>query len=374
MSLGDAGPAIWPPAVAQAEATKWSPRSAFRFFIVTLGIGLFFGWLSTLSEAVRQLFLAGAGIQWIGIYVLAYVCLSQRRGTSYLLAAVGMEVALGFTGFFGEFKTVFFVLFVAFASARPKLNLLSLIVIFFTAVFLLVLSTFWSAIKSDYRTFVNKGSQTQVVLVPLEDRIAFLTDRVSEADPDTLVKGLDLLLRRMSYVEFFGATLHFVPDARPHENGGMTMAAISHILLPRLFVPDKAQLPNDTMVTMAYTGLPLPADLGVSISIGYAGEFYIDFGVLGMMTCMGFLGFLYGKANRYIQQNFSSALVGYGATIVLLMPGIYFETSLPKTIGGVGSSFIVLLLMSKVVLPFALNALAWKERKAASRPSRVSTA
>ena len=35
------------------------------------------------------------------------------------------------------------------------------------------------------------------------------------------------------------------------------MAAISHILLPRLFVPDKAILPNDTAVTMAYTGLPM---------------------------------------------------------------------------------------------------------------------
>ena len=92
------------------------------------------------------------------------------------------------------------------------------------------------------------------------------------------------------------------------------------------------------------------------------------------MACMGILGFFYGKANRYIQQNFSSALVAYGATIVLLMPGLYFETSLPKTIGGVGSSFIVLLLMSKVVLPFALNVLAWKERKAAHRPNSGSIA
>jgi hypothetical protein len=154
----------------------------------------------------------------------------------------------------------------------------------------------------------------------------------------------------------------------------MTMAAITHILVPRLFVPDKADLPNDTAVTMAYTGLPLPLGAGVSISIGYAGELYIDFGLFGMMACMGVLGFLYGKANRYIQQHFSSVLIGYGATIVLLLPGFYFETSLPKTFGGVGSSFIVLLLMSKVVLPFALNALAWKERRAPHRPNHASIA
>ena len=134
--------------------------------------------------------------------------------------------------------------------------------------------------------------------MPLEDRFAFLSDRVSEADTDTLMKGFDLLFRRMSYVEFLGATLNFVPNARPHEDGRMTMAAISHILVPRLFVPDKAILANDTLVTMAYTGLPLPTSAGVSISIGYAGELYIDFGVLGMLAGMGILGFLYGKASR----------------------------------------------------------------------------
>jgi hypothetical protein len=171
----------------------------------------------------------------------------------------------------------------------------------------------------------------------------------------------------MSYIEFFGATLNYVPASRPHENGEMTMAALAHIFLPRLFVPDKAALPSDTAVTIAYTGLPIALRPGVSISIGYPGEFYIDFGILGMMACMGVLGFFYGKANFFIQQHFSSALIGYGATIALLTPGFLFETSLPKILGGVCTSFIILLLMSKIVLPFALNALAWKEQKTVRR-------
>ena len=347
---------------------SWSPISAFRFFVVTLAIGLFFGSLSTLSESVRQLFLAGASIQWIGIFLLAYVCLSQKRGLSYLLVAVGIEVALGFTGFFGEFRIVFLVLFVAFASAKPKLHFSSVAAIVVAAAFALLLTVFWSAIKTDYREYINKGSAAQVVLVPLEDRFRFLADRVSNADANTMTKGMDLLLRRISYVEFFGATLNFVPDGRPHENGAMTMAAVTHIFFPRLLFPDKAPLPNDTAVTVAYTGLPIEVRPGTSVSIGYAGELYIDFGVLGMMACMGILGFFYGEASRYIQQRFSSALIAYGATIALLMPGFYFETSLPKVLGGVITSFLVLLLMGKFVLPFALNALAWKERRTVRRP------
>lgn len=367
MSLGNTGPPIWPTEVAQVEARSWSPRSAFRVFVVTLILGSAFGALSGLSESVRQLFLAGANIQWIGMFLLAYVCLSQKRGFSYLLVATGVEIAIGFTGFFGEYKTVFYALFLAFASARPKLKFSSLVAIIFASALALAISAVWSANKQDYRRFVNKGTEQQVVLVPLEDRLAFFVDRISNIDADTMANGFDLALRRITYVEFFGATLHFVPDARSHENGAITMAAFSHILFPRLLFPDKAPLPNDTTVTMAYTGLPLSTGSGVSISIGYAGELYIDYGVLGMMACMGFIGFIYGNVTRYIQRQFSSALIGYGSTLALLIPGLYFETSLIKLIGGVMTSFLILLLVSKFVMPFALNALALKEQKAVRR-------
>jgi hypothetical protein len=370
MSIGNVGRSLWSPADAQAEARTWSPASAFRFWLVTLGLSSCFSALSTLSEGVRQLFLAGTGIQWIGLFLLAYICLSQKRGLGYFLFAVGCELVLGFAGFFGEFKEVFLVLFVAFAAARPKLNFPSIAAIVLTVGVALTCSAFWSAIKMDYRAFLNQGSEAQEVVVPFQDRLDYLANRVGTTDGATFIEGFDLLVRRMSYVEFFGATLNFVPASRPHENGTLTMAALEHIFLPRLFVPDKARLPSDTAVTIAYTGLPMMDRTGTSISIGYPGEFYIDFGVFGMMACMGALGFLYGKANLFVQQHFSSALIGYGATITLFMPGLLFETSLPKTLGGVGTSFIILLLMSKFVLPFALNALAWKEQKTARRLNR----
>jgi hypothetical protein len=366
MSFGSAGAPFWSPADAQVEARTWSPRSAFRFWFVSLGISLFFTELSSLSEGVRQLFIAGAGIQYIGIFVLAYVCLCQKRGVGYFLVAVAVELGIGFTGFFGAFKEVFYVLFIAFAAARPKINFPAFVAIAFTAIVALICSSFWSAMKEDYRSYLNQGSAEQEVVVPLGDRLNYLADRISEADGDTLSDGFDKLIRRMSYIEFFGATMNFVPASRPHEFGAMTMAAISHILLPRLLIPDKAALPQDTVITIAYTGLPITDRSGVSISIGYPGEFYIDFGILGVLAGMGILGFLYGKASRYIQRHFS-ALIGYGATVTLLIPGFLFETSLPKTVGAVCTSFIILLVMSKIVLPVALNALAWKELRTARR-------
>ena len=361
MSSGNAGPPIWQPTLAQAEARTWSPKVAFVFFLVTFALELVFTELSTISEGVRQIFLAGSNIQWIGVFLLTYVCLSQNRGFGYLFAAVGIELVVGFLGFFGGFRDVFFVLFVAVASARPRLQMRSIVSLIVAAAVALVLSSFWSAIKRDYRAFLNRGTHAQVVLVPVEERLSYIAARAEAADADTLAKGFDLLVRRMAYVEFFGATLENVPARKPYENGAMTIAAISHIFLPRLFFPDKAALPSDTKVTIDYTGLPLMYRSDTSISIGYPGELYVDFGVVGLFICMAILGFCYGKATRIIQQSFKSPLIGYGATIPLLMPGFMFETSLPKVLGGVATAFIFLLLMSKFIMPYLEKMFLFKQ-------------
>jgi hypothetical protein len=343
-------------AEAIIEARSWSPRSAFRFFLATLMIASAFETLSALSESVRQIFLAGAGIQWVGIYFLAYVCLQNGQGYSYLVAAVAIEIVSGFTGFFGEFRNVFFALFVASAAARPGLNFRALAIMSVLAATVLVLFSFWSAIKKDYREFLNGGSKEQVVVVPLEARIDFLLDDVNRTDSGTLATGFDLLVLRVGYVEFLGAVLNFVPEGRPHENGALLGAAFEHILFPRLLFPDKPALPNDTVLTEAYTGLPVTESPGTSISIGYAGELYIDFGLMGMLFAMCVLGFTYAKGVRIIQSQSESVLAGQGATVAFLMPALYFETALPKVIGGTLMAFIIVVTLCRFVFPFALNA------------------
>ena len=352
MSVGQAGAPIWSPALAKAEANEWSPRGAFVFFLVTIVIDLAFTKVSELSQITRQLFLAGAGIQWIGVFLVTYVCLSQKRGFVYISVAVGVEVVLGFLGFFGEFREVFFALLVAIVAARPKLRANSIGLTIIAVALALVLSAFWSAIKMNYRHFLNENSISQVVLVPVAARLSYLATQVESADMETLGRGFDALWSRIAYVEFFGATLRNVPANMPHENGAMTITALTHILVPRLLYPEKPTLPSDTVVTARYTGLPLMERADTTISIGYPGEFYIDFGVTGLLVCMAILGFFYGKATQIVQRSFKSPLVAYGATISLLMPGFMFETALPKVLGGVMTSFLILIVMGKTLVPF----------------------
>ena len=280
------------------------------------------------------------------------MCLSQKRGLGYVSAAVGIEVVLGFLGFFGDFRQVFFALFVAIVAARPRLRPGTIALTTVAVAIALVLGAFWSAIKTNYRQFLNGNTVSQAVLVPWQERISYLAAQVESADIDTLSKGFDELWSRIGYIEFFGATLRNVPANVPHEDGAMTIAAISHFLIPRLVYPDKPTLPSDTEVTIRYTGLPLMIRADTTISIGYPGEFYIDFGTMGLFVCMGILGFCYGKATRIVLKSFKSPIAAYGATIPLLMPAFMFETALPKVLGGFVMSFIILIVMGKTVVPF----------------------
>ena len=48
--------------------------------------------LSGLSEGLRQAFIAASGVQWLGVFVLANVCVAHRRGLGFLLLVTGLEV------------------------------------------------------------------------------------------------------------------------------------------------------------------------------------------------------------------------------------------------------------------------------------------
>ena len=109
------------------EARAWSPRGAFVFCVVTIVLAAMFEVLGTLFDGLRQPALACSGIQWVGIFVLACVCTAQRRGFGYLLIVTSLEVVKGFSGYFGDFRIVFFVLIVAIFAVRTKLRPLTVV-------------------------------------------------------------------------------------------------------------------------------------------------------------------------------------------------------------------------------------------------------
>jgi hypothetical protein len=164
------------------------------------------------------------------------------------------------------------------------------------------------------------------------------------------------MVLRVTYVNYFAMCLDNVPANLPHENGRLWWGAIKHVLMPRLFFPNKASI-NDSDRTSYYTGVMVAGEeSGTSISIGYMGESYIDFGMIGMFIPVLLLGMFYGGVYRYFAQGRRLILLGFAIATTILVFGAYsLETSNIKVLGGNLTALIVFGLFAWLGAP-----LVWR--------------
>jgi hypothetical protein len=342
---------------ATADDDQLTPDGALRFYAACYaasGAAMILGRL--IGGSAAQLTLQLSGIRWVGLFVLFYICLRPGGRPLYAVAVLALEVAIGFTGFFASFKEVFYLAVMAALISGARFTFVRAVAISGSAALLIALMAFWSAIKVDYREFLNRGSGEQVVVQNLGDRFDYLVDQALNADARLFQYGLVRLLDRVSYVYYLGRTIEHVPASVPHEGGALLGNALVHIATPRLFFPDKPPLPSDTVVTAKY------ANMGAhyvhmagqtSISIGYLGELYIDFGFAGAMLCCGILGLIYGRMHRTLC-NYPAlpTVLNHGLSVMVLLNAVQFEQALIKTLGSVVAAFIVALLLRRYVLPW----------------------
>lgn len=343
-----------------------------RVSILTVSIGaVLFGHflliMSRYTAQLNQLLFTLANIRFLGLFALAYWCFSNRRGYAYLAAVSLVEILIGITGFFSEFRAPIFV--VAFAALavghRPKVR--DMLMAAVLAVALIVLGAFWSNIKSDYREFVSGGTNEQQITVSLGERLDYLGTQVQQFDRSRFEDGFNRLMNRQSYIDFLSATMSYVPQSLPYEHGARLGSAVLSVITPRVFFPDKAATEFDSDVTAKYTGLPIQVKAQTSISIGFVGELYIDFGSVGAVIGCLVMGLAFGAAYRFIQQSgHGSVMLNYGARSILIVMLMSFETALIKYVGGVGIAFVGAFLLQRFAVPILTRHL--RIRAAPRRP------
>jgi hypothetical protein len=159
------------------------------------------------------------------------------------------------------------------------------------------------------------------------------------------------MLRRLTYVEFFGVVLTTVPAGIPHEAGALMWDSISRPFMPRLFFPDKAII-DDTARTNFYTYGLAGSDEGTSISLGWIAEMYIDFGEFGMFAAIFAIGYLYGRIYRFcLQSPHLKGLLGMGAACALFMPVAALENSFTKIFGAIIVQLLIVWLIARFAIP-----------------------
>jgi len=302
--------------------------------------------------ALSQLFLALATLKLAFYLILIHVAMSrpgpERR--LWLLAFV-VELLLGF-GFFSGFKTVLFFTAFGMLSAGIKMNGLRMLGLVSIVALTLALGLGWTAVKKEQRRFLNQGIATQEVLVSYNDGIKNLVNLAGELDSADLVDAAADMAERISYVDFFSQVLVMVPAYVPHENGAVWADAIIRPFMPRLLFPNKTAV-NDSERTNYYTGLTMSGvEAGTSISIGYIGESYIDFGRYLMMLPILILGWVFGRYYRWmVNYRYSRGVMGMSLASATLYQVAYLETSITKLVGGVVVAMLVSWIVARLVVP-----------------------
>ena len=301
---------------------------------------------------LSQPMLALASLKWAFYFMLAYrAFLGTRRERSVVALIFFVELASAIGGYFADFKTVFLVTTFAAVAAGVRFSPRGLLGLGALSALLLTFAVLWTAIKGEYRTFVSGGVAAQIVTVDYPARLGKVIELIGELDHEKVLMAGDQLLRRLTYVEFFGVVLTYVPSQMPHENGALFWDAVSRPFMPRLFFPDK-EIIDDSVRTNLYTGGLTGNSEGTSISLGYVAESYIDFGAVGMFPALFLMGLLFGRIYRgLLRWKASRGLLGMGLATGVLTGAAALETSFTKAFGGIAVALLVAVLLAGVVLP-----------------------
>jgi hypothetical protein len=289
--------------------------------------------------------------------------------TKYVILFVGFEIVLSFSGFWASFKDYILVAIGAFFTLNRKITAKALIATLLTVVVTFFIFVVWSASKGRYRAFLTGGERSQVVVQTDQIKnISTLLQIISEDFSGenysaSFVRGRDALVYRISYVEYFALALKQVPLFLPHENGQLLQSALEHVLKPRILFPDKKVI-YDSDLTSKYTGISFAGrDEGVSFSLGYVPEAYIDFGAVYMFIPIFFFGLLFGWMYKTLMLKGYNIVWGICYSAPIFQYAWMFPVPGTKLLGWSITYFVNFYLINRYLVKYLDTWLLRKEFK-----------
>jgi hypothetical protein len=326
-----------------------------KILILYLASTLFLGGIGLVVSAgggLAQIVMTFASLKWVFFLVYAYVSWINKKNRLILLAMILFEFSTSLYSYFSSFKEVILMTIILAMTFIEKISfkqvLYGLLIAFFVG-FLLIT---WTAIKTDYRAYLNKGTRQQTIEVSRSEAFNKIGDKISSLSWKNYQLSMNLFLYRVQYIYHLAKTMDRVPDILPYEYGGLWWNNISFVLEPRLFFPDKPRY-EATQKTTKYTGINYAGfKQGASFSLGYFADSYIDFGYTGMIIPLAiialFVGLIYRSFYKLTKLNilFRFALIN-----IVLYEFISFESDGLFLFGRLLLMFLVFYTLGRTVLP-----------------------
>lgn len=354
-----------PPAPREARAhLAWGPAELFQFYLFSLVAASAARYAQDLIPALDQPIEALARVKSVAAFMLFVGIFTVRRGYGYMLAAIVIELGIGFSGVLGDFRGVFIFVFVSALAARIRWTATTTLAVSSAAIFLVVLGLFWTSVKNEYRQVATGSDESQYIKVPIDVRMGYLGNRVASAGDIDWGQASYLLLNRLAYVDIFGSVIG-VKMVSP-EQGGMRQwsDALAHVFQPRFLFPNKPALSDsEVFMRLARADLSEEVRAGTSISVGYISENFVDLGFPWMLGGVFGLGVLLAAVCRYFMTIPAPWVMREGTVlaIVYLVGQNGVEVSLPKMLGAIVMAFLVYAMLAKFAYPMAWR---WLDRKA----------
>ncbi len=342
----------------RSHANRLSVERTFRVYVIAFFLTNALGGVAFLFAGFSQIIISVVKIKWFCFILFGFQVFLKKRMQKYFLFFVLLEFSLGFFSFFSDFKTVmFFGGFIAIVF----LTEVKLKHVIFTAIAVLALfylGVMWTSIKGEYRVFLNKGTKSQLVSVGKEDALSKLIELSGKRNENNFDDAAAEFFARLQYTYHLAKTMDRVPAVLPHEYGGNIKSILEFVTTPRFFNPNKPNLESSVKATR-YTGISyLGARGGVSFSLGYFADCYIDFGYYGMFFPLLVLGFIFGGTYFYFIKHSSNNFVfNYAVVGSMYIEFHAFESDGTLLMGRLFATLLTFFMLKIFFFPWLYNYL-----------------
>jgi hypothetical protein len=346
---------------ARAAQTLDEKKVLLLYIISTLFLGGLQFALGSNSGFV-QILATLASIKWVFFMVYGFICWVTKKNWLIFVVLVLFEFTTSLYSFFSSFKEVILMTIALGITLVRQVSFKQVLIGLLAATMLALLFIGWTAIKGDYRNYVNQGKGQQVVEVSRGEAFNKIGEKVGSLSWHDFQLASYLLMYRVQYILHLTKAMDRVPDLIPYEGGHVWWENITFVLEPRLFFPNKP-IYEATLKTVKYTGIHYSGrKKGSSFSLGYFADSYVDFGYFGMFFPLIVIGLaLAGIYRLFINLKGVNILFRYGFVNVVFYEFCSFESDGLFLFGRLLLLTLVYIVLAKSVFP-RLQSWLSKER------------
>ena len=343
---------------------EFSTQKVMYLYIISFFTASTLGSVAFIFGGLTQLIVGFVKIKWLLFLLFGYMCYLKKEYRNIFYLFIALEFLNGFLGFFSDFKTVIYFMIILIFSLVERLNFKQFFSVLVIGAFLAFFGIVWTNIKGEYRAFLNRGERSQTVSVERGEAVDKLLDLSGKVNNESLDGSVVSFLDRLQYTYHFAKTIDRIPEVLPYEYGANWLLSLEFTTTPRILNPNKPNY-DATEKTKKYTGLRyLGQAQGVSFSLGYFPDCYIDFGIYGMMGVLLVLGMLYMFIYSYILRKSSKNLVfNYAAVGAFFLEFCALEMDSTYLLGRLFSSMIVFYFSILFIFPRIIKFITISPKK-----------